>query len=264
MQSLRFTEWASERKHDIFGFEKKKAKKNISTEEEYPINPIDPELVMRELIELPLGMKKGIWDWHDTIVWGNEETPGSVLLEISPLGSYKAITRKMIINAEGDKSWICKNVLKFNEDGIDKEEKNLSILIYEELTKADLDLDSANRDFDNFEKYVIKITGALKLEHPEIMFFDKVKKMNENYYICTFNYRGQGVEAPGSMRVEQFHINLNFDKKKGLIRCWGNDVSSPTSGHKWQPQPSEWDEYFAPTQKIEEITKAIKDMFMTY
>jgi hypothetical protein len=263
MKSLKFAEWASERKNDIFGFEKKKNKKS-TYENDLPIDPIDPELIMKELVELPLGVKRAIWDWHDTIVWGNEETPGSVLVELSPLGSYKAITRKMIMNAEGDKSWICKNVFDFNEDGTDKEEKSLSFMIYEELTKADLDLDSANSNFNDFEKYVIKISSALKLEHPKIMFFDKVKKLNEYYYICTFNYRGQGVEAPGSMRVEQFHVNLNFDKKKGLIRCWGNEVSSPTSGHKWQPQPSEWDEYFAPTQKIEEIAGAIKDMFMTY
>ena len=230
----------------------------------FPINPINSELVMRNLIELPLGVKKAKWDWHDILMWGDGDTPGSVILEISPLGSYKAITRKMITDLEGNNSWICKNVFDFNEKGINKNEADLASKIYENLTKADLDLDSANRDFNNFEKYVLKIAGRMKLDHPTIMFFEKLKKINTDYYICTFNYRGQGVEAPGSMKTIQFHINLLYDKSKGLIRCWGNEISTPIKGSKWQPQPSEWDELFAPSQKVEEISKAINDMFMTY
>lgn len=263
MTSLKFTEWASERKKDIFGFDRKKPK-ITKDESDLPIDPINSEIIMKELVDLPLGMKQGVWDWHDQIMWGNEDIPGSVVLEISPLGSYKAITRKMIINLEGEKSWICKSVFNFNEHGIDKEEKSLSMMIYDELTKADLDEESASNNFNDFERKVIKIAGRLKKEHPIIMLFDKVKKMNERYYICTFNYRGQGVEAPNSMRVEQFHVNLFFDNKKGLIRCWGNEVSSPTSQHKFQPQPSEWDEYFAPTQKIDEVCDCIRDIFLTY
>lgn len=76
--------------------------------------------------------------------------------------------------------------------------------------------------------------------------------------------RGAGVEAPTASRVEQFNINLQFDEQKGLIRCWGYDIASPTKQHKWLPQPSEWDEYFAPTQSLQEIENVIINSLLVY
>ena len=50
---------------------------------------------------------------------------------------------------------------------------------------------------------------------------------------------------------------MSYDEKTGLIRCMGYEVTSPMKGHKWEPQPSDWDEYFSPKQSSDEICKAI-------
>jgi len=250
-------------KKDIFGFEKLKRIKKAKKESVLPIEPIEIEVIMKELVELPLGTKRGLWDWHDKVSWGNESASGSMLIDLTPIGSFKAFIRKNIIDAEGNNTWICKNVYDFNEH----KEKNptaISMLLYEELTKADLDFDSAHHEFDHLEKYALKIAGRMKLMHPEIMVFNTLKKMNDHYYLTTFNYRGHGMEAPNTRRVEQFHVHFYFDKKRGLIRSWGNEVSSPTNQHLWQVQPSEWDEYFAPSQTLEEISDAIVGALMAY
>jgi hypothetical protein len=78
------------------------------------------------------------------------------------------------------------------------------------------------------------------------------------------NMTGNGSEAPGQQRVEQFHIHLFFDKELGLIRSFGNDIQSPKTSHHWIAQPSEWDEMFAPTQPIKEITQIVVDALSTY
>jgi hypothetical protein len=96
------------------------------------------------------------------------------------------------------------------------------------------------------------------------MFAPKIKEMSDDYYKIYFGFKGHGVEAPSALRAEQFDIDIVFDKKKGLIRCWGYNIDSPTSQHKWAPQPSEWDEWFAPSQSIDEIVEAIINNLMVY
>ena len=77
---------------------------------------------------------------------------------------------------------------------------------------------------------------------PEIMIPIGIKTIKENQrYIMHFELRGHGVEAPGSARVEAFMVEMSYDPKTGMIRSFGHDVQSPTRGHTWIPQPSEWD-----------------------
>ena len=263
MKTVNFREWASEEKNDLFGFERARNLARRKKEEVMPIEPIEIETIMKELVVLPLGTKKALWDWHDKVSWGNENRSGSLLIDMSPIGSFKALIRQSIVDSQGDTTWICKNIYDFNEHK-EKNPTTISMMLYDELTKADLDTDSCNRDFNKLEQYALKIAGRMKLEHPKIMMFNKLKKMHDNYYLTTFNFCGHGVEAPGARRVEQFHVHLLFDKNKGLIRSWANDVSSPTNQHTWEVQPSEWDEWFAPSQDFKEISNVIVNALMSY
>ena len=96
------------------------------------------------------------------------------------------------------------------------------------------------------------------------MFPIGMYKKSENYHKYVFEFRGGGVEAPTAGRAEQFNIDLLWEPKRGLIRCWGYDIDSTTRQHSWKVQPSEWDEYFAPTQDTKEIVESISRIFMTY
>jgi hypothetical protein len=264
MNNKNFRQWLVEQK-DIFGFDRDRGyNRKLEKESVLPIKPIEIETIMKELIELPLGVKKARMSWHDRVEWGLDNQSGSVLVDVSPVGSFKAFIRKNIIDCEGTQTWICKSIYDFNEHK-EKNPTTLSMLLYEELTKADLDYDSANENYKDTEKLAIRLAMKMKLEHPRrVMFFNKMKKMSEHYYVTSFNMRAGGLEAPGHRRIEQFHVHFLYDKKRGLFRSWGNEISSPTSQHKWEPQPSEWDEWIAPSMSINEISNVIIGALMSY
>jgi hypothetical protein len=64
--------------------------------------------------------------------------------------------------------------------------------------------------------------------------------------------------------LKQFDIDLNFEKDKGLLRCWGYNITSPFKSSQWEIEPSEWDEKFSPKQPFEEIIECITKIFMQY
>jgi hypothetical protein len=70
--------------------------------------------------------------------------------------------------------------------------------------------------------------------------------------------RGQGVEAPGHIKVEQVDTQISFDKENGTIRVTNYKVGSHTGRSRdWQIKPSDLDLYFFPTQDPDEISEAI-------
>ena len=100
---------------------------------------------------------------------------------------------------------------------------------------------------------------------PEIMVFGGVKAVERgSHYNIHFGCRGHGVEARGGMRMEQFSIDMSYDRGSGMVRSYGYPIQSPTRQHLWQVQPSEWDELFSPSQDPEEVVSAISAAFSTF
>jgi hypothetical protein len=96
------------------------------------------------------------------------------------------------------------------------------------------------------------------------MFPKGLKKIKENYYKVFFEFKGSGAGAPGSIRAEQFNIDLAFDENKGLLKCWGYNIDSPMKQRLFIAQPSEWYEYFSPKEDKNKIIKCIIKTLMTY
>ena len=128
-------------------------------------------------------------------------------------------------------------------------------------------VESAIGDYKNLENLIVQLVRKCQEPSilPKLFIFRGVRELkhNENY-IIHFECRGQGVETPGSGRLEMFSIDMSYNPKTGLIRSIGHDVQSPKKGHRWAPQPSEWDEYFSPAQDNSEIIKCICGALSTY
>ena len=88
--------------------------------------------------------------------------------------------------------------------------------------------------------------------------------MNSDYYKIDFEFRGSGAGSPNQSTALQFNIDIIFDKEKGLIRCWGYDIDSPSNKKQFNIKPSEWDEYFSPQESNSKIISIITTTFMTY
>jgi hypothetical protein len=186
-------------------------------------------------------------------------------LDLSPLGSYKAIIRRRTTDLLGGSAWICKEVVPFIENEHNKNEVKLSHELFDKLKKIDEEmLETPSNRYQEMERLSAYLNMRARREAPEIFIYENMMKKNDHHYLINFSYRGQGVEAPGSRRIEQFTIDLNYNPKTGLIRSWGYEISSPTNQHKWEVCPSEWDEHFAPSQSKEEICNAIMSAFSTY
>lgn len=258
-----FKKWALLEFKDIFGFDNEYQQRIRRKPDDSKVYYVKPENIFSELSRINMGVKTPVWDFHDTIIWGTR--PGAIKIDFSPLGSYKIVFRKLIEDLEGTPIWICKHVLPLFEDEdqlTESEVSNISENILKEMDSQGLD--SPNHDYEGLQNLAVNLLSEIRRHMPEVMMFEGIKKINDDYYMIYLQYKGQGVEAPGSKRCEQFNINLHFNKNKGLIRSWACEVTSPTNQHKWELTPSEWDECFTPSQPEEEIIRSIVNCLRTY
>jgi hypothetical protein len=264
MDNMNFKKWMMLEFKDIFGFETEYQQRLKRPNDDVATVPfIRPESILTELSRINMGVKRPVWDFHDTIIWGT--TPGAIRIDFSPLGSYKILFRKLIEDLEGAPIWICKHVLPLTEDDNQLTETEVMDVSENILKEMDLQgLDSASRNYEDMQDLVVNLAADVRRYAPEIFIFEGVKKLADDTFLIHLGVRGQGVEAPSGKRIEQFNINVHYSKSKGLIRSWGCDVSSPTAGHKWELNPSEWDECFTPSQPPEEIILAIVNCLRTY
>ena len=261
-----FRQWL-ENSGDIFGFEGKRHEKPSEVNED-PIVPVDAEVIIETMLGTDIGGRKAFSDYPAQIQWGRE--PGAMRMVITPLGSFKSIVRKLSTNLKGESVWVCKKIIPYKDimRSNDRFDEAFAMDLFEqieEISKGEMEAPVLN--YNGLESLTLKVANRCVRNDvlPEIFVFRGVRaiKKNENYVIF-FEPRGHGVEAPGSARLEQFMIDMSYDGKTGMVRSFGHDVQSPTKGHVWYPQPSEWDEYFSPTQDKNEIADAISSAFRTY
>lgn len=260
-----FRQWLEGR--DIFGFEGNRDEKPIEVRED-PIVAINSEVIIETMLGTNIEGRKAFSDYPDQIQWGRE--PGAMQMVISPLGSFKSIVRKLQTNLKGENVWVCKKIIPYKDimHSNVRFDEAFAMDLFDQIEKISQgEMEVPVREYEGLESLTLKIANRCVRKDiiPEIFVFRGVRaiKKNENYLIF-FEPRGQGVEAPGSARVEQFMIDMSYDYKTGMVRSFGHDVQSPTKGHVWYPQPSEWDEYFSPSQSQTEISEAIAAALSTY
>lgn len=264
-----FKRWLVNERKDIYGFEKeRKPKQEALPDQETPIIPIDPEIIINTMLKVPLNNEMPFSKFHDVIQWGRNV--GAIKMVISPLGSFKSIIRKLIPDSSGNKVWACKRIIPYNDLlHVDQMfDEKLAINMLEEIKSISKEgIDAPEKEYDRLEKLTKKISIVCRRKDniPEVFIYKGIKqiKKNENYLIY-FECAGHGVESPGSARIEQFIIDMSYDPKTGLIRSFGHDVQSKTRQHLWYPQPSEWDEYFSSKQSDTEIAECIGAALSTY
>ena len=254
-----FNEWLQ--KKDIFGFTKH-IEKPKPDDNDKPVDMINCEEITLELMRHDLGYKKPNLDFIDQITWGDKNLGEALRVDLSPLGSLRVTTRRFVQDLEGVETWICKSVVPLPDWHEERRETNIAIKLFEKLEEIDkTGLDSAKSEYD-VEKLVVNLAGEIKFKKPcQWMMYDRVKKLTNEHYLILLNMTGNGQEpSAGSglgFKIEQYQINVFWDKRKGLLRCFGNSIQSPKRYATWSPGSPDWDEHFAPTQSKHEICDAI-------
>lgn len=253
-------EWAD------YGFDQKIYDKirggTVQMSGENPIIPSDGTTILENLYRLPsIGENKPTLRLGSAIQWG--EGYGALRVVLSPIGSLKATVKRQINDLEGHVTWICKQVFPITNE---VNEEYMSNTIYEAIEEQfKNDIDSPKNEYKEFERLANYLINNTKRHYPSYCMFPVgFKEVSKNYFKMIFEFKGHGVETPTVSRAEQFNIDLIFYPNKGLIRCYGYNIDSKKRVHNWKIQPSEWDEYFSPTQEIDEIVESIKNIFSTY
>lgn len=263
-----FMQWVISEGRDIFGFERIPERKPSNTNSENPLKPINADIIIDEMMRFEVGGMEPFSAYHDEIQWGRN--PGCVRMVISPLGSFKSIIRKLHRNLIGEDVWVCKKIVPYKSMAYasDEYDERLGDALVEDVKKSYADPISAPQaDYGRLESLVMRIWRASTRSEnlPRLFIPMGVKRIAEGRnYILHFECRGHGVETPGSGRLEAFLIDMSYDPNTGMIRSFGHDVQSKAKGHVWYPQPSEWDEYFSPSQPEDEIVSCVANALSTY
>jgi hypothetical protein len=270
MNRLLFKNWLVEMAD--YGFDQDMRNKPKGGTEEMngdtPFKRIDGGKIITELSKLPaLGPNKPNLKWTDMVEWG--KGPGAIQAGVSPLGSMRVFVRRLTKDLEGQPVWICEKVIPLGDNKAEDKEISIAHDVYDQLTEMSKEmLPGPAKEFDELERLSWKLWAAAKRDHPSYCMFPiGLRKQNENYYKLVFEFRGHGVlkQKNGRQgRAEQFNIDLIWESKRGLIKCWGYDIDSTLGQHSWQVQPSEFNEYFSPAQEQEKIIENIIKIFLQY
>lgn len=269
---MKFVEWAGKSPDVVFGFNKGMPLKKELRYTEEPMEPLQIETTLDEIVNLgKIGTKDPTKDFGSIVNYGNPNQVGSIQIKFSPLGSCRATIMRRISDLEGEPTWITRySVPVINDyEHLSEEdiavEKMLAVRVHEIADYLDkTSLETPKQKYDKLEELVIMIATNMKLKHPKVMNFQGVMKQNENTYIIYFSYNGYGIEAPGQRKINQFNVYVEFIKHKGLIRSWGAEHSAPHLLYNYEPQSPEWDEYFSPDQNKNEIVTVLENIFKTY
>ena len=272
-ENMTFMEWLGVPPEQMFGFVGNfgpKATEKTKVYSEEPLEPLQVSLILDELGWLgSINNKKPQRLFENVMSYGDVADRMQVV--VSPYGSLKIILRKVATTLEGSYIPLCYSIYPLindynhNGENDDHIENMIANKIADKLNEMDKRMMlGGERNFEGTRELVIEMAQHVRANHPRCMHFEGVIQNGENDYTIYLQYNGQGVEAPSAKRVEQFDIHLNYDKDTGLIRCWANEITSPTRQHLWQVQPSEWDEYFSPKQKNSEIVECIMNALYTY
>jgi len=269
MDRLLFKHWLISEIAD-FGFDQDmRNKPKGGTEEmdgDVPFKRVDGSKIITELAKLPVGPNRPNQKWNDIVEWGRG--PGAIQAGVSPLGSMRVVIRRMTKDLQGEATWICHRIFPLSDNKAEDKELSIAHDVYDQLTEVSKEMiPGPDKEFGELERLSWKLWAATKRDHPSYCMFPiGLRKQNEDYYKLVFEFRGHGVQnnigLPG--RAEQYNIDLIWDKKKGLIRCWGYDIDSSLGQHSWRVQPSDFEEWFSPHQDQNKIIENIVKIFLQY
>jgi hypothetical protein len=125
----------------------------------------------------------------------------------------------------------------------------------------------------NLEEIVTGLNSRLKnFTSSALLPEHQVKKNNENEFTLYYYMRGNGATSfTGSNTVHNIMevvVSLSKHRSTGLIKAMVTVVSNISSGSKgggsWVLMPSDFEEYFMPTQGKREIIESIVTALRTY
>lgn len=266
MLNYSFNHWLSLKEWANFGFDQLGAIKNrkgLVPEGDLPLQPLKLEYITDRLKNFAVGFTEADVSFINEITWGQE--PGAVKLIFSPLGGLRATIKRKCHDLCGESRWICKKIIEIRhiyDEHPDKLVHNITNVIKE---LSGQQLDSPSREYKGLERLALKLSINLRQIRKDLFVYEGLKKVKPNeHYIIHFGLHGYGVQAPGQRRVNEFLFDMNYDETTGLIKIIGQEVGNSIAGYDWELEPSQWIEYYMPSQNEQEIIESQMRLFHSF
>lgn len=263
MMDISFKKWLAE--YADFGLDMgQKRQRIIRADDEKPIYPVDLEYVTKDLLTQKLGTKKSKDVYFGEVQWG--DGPGSLKVTFGPFRGLNAIIRKQCTDLKGETRWICKKVLEVG-NYYDKKADTLSFKILELLKEVDTtNIETPTNAYEGMERLVLQLASDLRRYTTQtVLQYEGIRRLVENkHYIIHFSCTGMGVQRQGQRRLDQLQIEAKYEQDAGYIKIAINEVGDKIKAHKWQIDPSQFCEYYMPTQPQDEITGTMVSLLNSY
>lgn len=263
MQDISFKQWFAE--YADFGLDMgKKLQRVIQPDDEKPLYPINLEYVTKDLLTQNLGTKKGKDVYFGEVQWG--EGPGALKVTFGPFRGLNAVIRKQCTDLQGETRWICKKVLEVG-NYYDKHADSLTVKILDLLKEVDTtNIEAPTNTYEGMERLVLHMASSLRRYTTQtILQYEGIRRLVENkHYIIHFACTGAGVQRQGQKRLDQLHVEMKYDQEGGYIKVAVNEIGDKIKAHKWQIDPSQYCEYYMPTQPQDEIIGTMVSLLNSY
>ncbi len=270
---MKFKKWLlnedEQKWKDVFGFE---GEKNAPEESQHtafhtqidpnkPIILLNLEQITKRLCTFKIDSREPKSDFVNTVEWGKGE--GALRIFVTP--DLHIEIARLHHDLEGTPTWVTKKLFLLNRSGYGGNEEFIVQEILQQLKLVNKSQqDSPDRKYKGLEDLVVSMTNEIRKTGRTIFLFDHIRKVNEHEYIIKMNLRGQGLEAPNHQRVIQNETLVSFNPNTGRIRATNRNIETPVGKWKWEIMPSDKDQYFFPSQPVDEITKVVATAMRWY
>ncbi len=267
MNKYRFSNWLLlQEDYAKFGLEPKRPTPEDIIEKDKLVKPINLEYVLDDLKRQKLGVKTADGErFFGEITWGDQ--PGATRLYFSPFRGLRAVLRRLSTDLKGESVWICKKVVEVR-NLFDEHPDTLIVELHNALKEVDakqIDFPQQTSDFD-MEKFVLHLAYKLRRDTTErTLMYEGIRRVVDGKeYIIHWGCTGMGRQVKDQRRLDQFQVQVEYNKDRGTIHIVGNELGSKIKDYKWELSPSQFDEYFFPSQEEEEIVKCVLHSLNSY
>lgn len=276
MHEMNFSLWLE--KKNIFGFEEENWKVKIPYRpgkaplrgpQDLPIERLNVQRMIDELAKNDLGIKKANSRFFNECQWGNNV--GAVRVVVTPKINVKI--QKLHKDLEGNNTWIMKKYFFIDDVNYAGREDVVALEIFDQVKNINLEQLEKPDAKVPLKDLVQSLSARMNtLESNTLLPSHDIKKTADNEYNLYYFLRGggrTGYSGSGTTKsVLEVVVNLSLQKNTGLIKAMVTVVSDVDAGSKgggtWVLLPSDFEEYFMPSQGKREIIESIVTALKTF
>jgi hypothetical protein len=243
---------------DIYGFEDKVKKTEPKPEDELPIQPFYLNKMLDSLEREKVAGYPSWRPFEDQVQWG--KTSGAIRARLTP--NQGVCVERLTNDLEGGRLWVTKRLVKIKTNESQNYEDSVAREIGDLIRDVSKEsIDSAGRNYDQLFSLTKRISEFVKHNANKMFVYQEIKKVNDYNYNILMSLPASGVGSVVNKHRASLTaagiIDVSYDKYLGSIKAILTTVDIQDEGSAWEIDVPYFMGSFAPSQSIDEISKAV-------